>query len=202
MNYSVGQFAKKLNKTVNTLQRWDREGILKAFRTPTGRRYYTESQFKEVLGLNISDDKKITVVYTRVSSANQKNDLQNQIKALETFCLTKGLTVDNWYSDVGSALNYNRVNFNKILNQIEKGLIKTLIIAHKDRLVRFGFEWFSLFIKQHDCELIIVNQENLSPQEEVVNDLMTIIHCFSSRLYGLRNYKSKIKEVISNDIGS
>lgn len=199
MNYSIGQFAKKLNRTVNTLQRWDREGKLKAFRMPNGRRYYTEEQFRQFLGLELLEENKKVIAYSRVSSNNQKQDLQNQIKALELFCLSKGISVDCWYSEIGSALNYERKKFNQILEEVEKGLIKTIIIAHKDRLVRFGFDWFNNFIKKHNCELIIVNQESLSPQEEVVNDLMTIIHCFSSRLYGLRNYKGKIKEIITND---
>ncbi len=199
MNYSIGQFAKKLNRTVNTLQRWDRDGKLKAFRMPNGRRYYTEEQFRRFLGLELLEENKKVIAYSRVSSNNQKQDLQNQIKALELFCLNKGINVDSWYSEIGSALNYERKKFNQILEEVEKGLIKTIIIAHKDRLVRFGFKWFESFIKKHNCELIVVNQESFSPQEEVVNDLMTIIHCFSSRLYGLRNYKGKIKEIITND---
>ena len=64
--------------------------------------------------------------------------------------------------------------------------VKALIVAHKDRLVRSGFEWFRRFFEKHHCELIVLNDEKLSPEQEMVQDLMTIIHCFSSRLYGLR----------------
>lgn len=111
MIYSVGQFAKKLNKSVNTLQRWDRTGKLVANRTSTGRRYYVDSQFLTALGLETPVENKKIVAYSRVSSSNQKQDLQNQIKALEIFCLSSGLSVDSWYSDIGSALNYNRKYF-------------------------------------------------------------------------------------------
>lgn len=194
--------AEKLGRTVNTLQKWDREGKLKALRTPTDRRYYTEEQFRKFVGIETTPDEKAVVVYCRVSSNNQKQDLVNQKQALEIFCLNKGVSVDTWYSEIGSALNYERKYFKRILKDIERFQIKTLIIAHKDRLVRFGFNWFETFIKEHGCELIVVNQEPLSPQEEVVNDLMTIIHCFSSRLYGLRNYKRKIKDMVQSVIST
>jgi len=74
--------------------------------------------------------------------------------------------------------------------------VKTLVIAHQDRLCRFGFEWFERLCKQHGCALLILNNESLSPEEEMVQDLMTIVHGFSSRLYGLRNYRKKLKEAL------
>ena len=78
------------------------------------------------------------------------------------------------------------------------GKVSMLIIAHKDRLVRFGFEWFESFAERHGCKIIIMNQESLSPTEEVTQDLLAIIHCFSSRLYGLRKYKEKVKELVNS----
>jgi putative resolvase len=74
------------------------------------------------------------------------------------------------------------------------GLIKTIIVSHKDRFIRFGFEWFERFLKSNGVELIIVNNESLSPQEEMIQDLISIIHVFSCKIYGLRKYKTKIKE--------
>jgi len=133
----------------------------------------------------------------RVSSANQRNDLQSQRKALEGFCTAQGLAVDEWIEDVGSGLNYKRKGFNKILSDCETGTVGKIIIAHKDRLVRFGFEWFESFCTKHGTKLIIMNQESLSPQEEMVKDLMTIVYVFSSRLYGLRRYKNQIKEAVA-----
>lgn len=78
------------------------------------------------------------------------------------------------------------------------GKVSMLVIAHKDRLVRFGFEWFESFAERHGCKIIIMNQESLSPTEEVTQDLLAIIHCFSSRLYGLRKYKEKVKELVNS----
>ena len=66
-------------------------------------------------------------------------------------------------------------------------------------LTRFGFEWFEQYAKTHGCEVLVLNQERLSPEQEMVQDLMTIVHCFSSRLYGLRNYRKKLDEALKQD---
>src|SRR5882672_10446981 len=79
---------------------------------------------------------------------------------------------------------------------IEAREVKTLVIAHKDRLVRFGFGWLQQFCTAHGCELLVLNQETLSPEQEMVQDLMTIVHCFSLRLYGLRNYRTTLTEAL------
>ncbi len=76
------------------------------------------------------------------------------------------------------------------------GLVKTIIIAHKDRFIRFGYDWFERFLKANGVEIIVVNNEKLSPEQELVNDLISIIHVFSCRIYGLRKYKKKIEEVL------
>ncbi len=96
-----------INVSVKTLQRWDREGILKAKRTPTNRRYYTYDQYLEFKGLKNNVDGKI-VIYTRVSTNNQKDDLINQIEFLKDFANAKGIIVDEVIKDIGSGLNYNR----------------------------------------------------------------------------------------------
>lgn len=126
----------------------------------------------------------------------QKPDLANQITALENFCTANGYAVTEWVSEIGSGLNYNRKKFNKLFLDIEMGNVSMLIIAHKDRLVRFGFEWFESFAERHSYKIIIMNQDSLSPAEEVTQDLLAIIHCFSSRLYGLRKYQDKVKKLV------
>ena len=122
--------------------------------------------------------KKI-IVYYRVSSAGQKDDMKSQKQALEIFCTAKGLAIDEWLYDIGSGLNYKRKNFTKLMNLVETGEISTLIIAHKDRLVRFGFEWFQYFCEKHGTEIIIMNQERLSPEQEMTQGcvlLFTLSH--------------------------
>lgn len=201
--YSIGKFAKLINKHVRTLQRWDNEGTFKPAKyTPKGRKLYSHEQYLDFTNQNLDNlINKSNIIYCRVSSFNQKNDLTSQLKFIEEYCTNNQIHVDDVYSDIGSGLNYKRKNFIKLINEITKHKINKVIIAHKDRLVRFGFELIEEICKEYNVELIVINDEKLSPQEEMVTDLMSIIHVFSSRLYGLRNYKPKIKELINNDNG-
>ena len=196
--YSPAKFGEMIGKSVKTLQRWDAEGILVACRNPKNRRYYTHDQYLEYIGIKATEAKSSVIVYSRVSTVAQKPDLVNQVAALETFCTANGYAVDDWVSEIGSGLNYKRKKFNQLFLDIEMGKVSMLVIAHKDRLVRFGFEWFESFAERHGCKVIIMNQESLSPTEEVTQDLLAIIHCFSSRLYGLRKYKEKVKELVNS----
>jgi predicted site-specific integrase-resolvase len=139
------------------------------------------------------------IAYCRVSSAAQKPDLANQRKVLEEFVVAKGLANVEFIEEVGSGLNFKRKHFLDIMDAIGRREVKTLILAHRDRLTRFGFEWFEHFAKSNECELLVLNQERLSPEQEMVQDLMTIVHCFSSRLYGLRNYRKKLNEALKLD---
>ncbi len=109
--------------SVKTLQRWDREGILKANRTPTDRRYYTYAQYLQFKGINIENDKRQAVIYARVSTKNQKDDLQNQVAFLRQFCNAKGI-IDQCIEEYGSGLNYNRKKWNKLLNEVMEQKVK------------------------------------------------------------------------------
>jgi putative resolvase len=194
--YSPKQFGQMIGRSVNTLQKWDRKGILKAHRSPTNRRYYTHDQYLAYHGLLAQESGKV-IVYARVSSVGQKPDLANQVEALREYCARHGYQPDEWVEEIGSGLNYRRKHFNRLMEQIELGQVRRLIIAHKDRLVRFGFEWFAAFCARHGTELLVVNGDNdttLSPEHELVQDLLAIVHVFSARLYGLRSYQQVIRD--------
>jgi predicted site-specific integrase-resolvase len=144
--YSPRQFGKLIGKSVNTLQKWDRKGIL----------------------------------------AVQK-------EALRAYCLEHGIKVDQWIEDSGSALNYKRKGFNQVIEQIELGLVKRLMIGYQDRFVRFGYDWFEQFCERHGTEITVINGETFSPEEELVRDLIAIVTVFSARLPGLRSQKNLIR---------
>ncbi len=193
MNYKPHEFASMIGVTVKTLQRWDSSGKLIAYRTPTNRRYYTDEQYS-LFKKEKPKDNRQTVIYGRVSSSKQKDDLENQIEFLKTYANAKGIIVDNISKDIGSGLNYKRNNWNELLNDVMDNKIKTIIIAHKDRFVRFGYEWFESLCQKFNTEIIVVNNEKMSPEKEMIEDIISIIHVFSCRIYGLRKYKTKIKE--------
>ena len=193
-NYKPKDFAELLGVSVKTLQRWDRDGILKANRTPTDRRYYTYDQYLQFKGIQTENDTRDTVIYARVSTRNQKDDLQNQVEFLKQFCNAKGIIVNQCVEDFGSGLNYNRKKWNRLLDEVMANKIKTIVISNKDRFIRFGYDWFEKFCEKFNTKIIIVNNETLSPNEELVQDIISILHMFSCRLYGLRKYKNQIKE--------
>lgn len=190
-HYRINEFAKRIGRSVQTVRRWEREGKLTARRLPSGQRYFDESDVRALMG-GIPEKRK-TIVYCRVSSAGQKDDLASQVAAMESYCLAGALPVDTWVQEVGGGMNFKRKHFLSIVDQIQRGEVQKLIVAHKDRLMRFGFDLFHHIAAENGCEIVVVNQESLSPQQEMVEDLMAIVHTFSCRLYGMRKYKSEIK---------
>ena len=192
-NYKPKEFAELLNVSVKTLQRWDREKTLVANRTPTNRRYYTYDQYLQFKGIGRDTDSRKIVIYTRVSTRNQTDDLENQVDFLQQYVNAKGLIADDIVRDYGSGLNYNRKKWNQLLNEVMENKIKVIFISHKDRFVRFGFDWFEKFCNKFNVEIVVVKNEKLSPPEELVQDIVSILQVFSCRLYGLRKYKKQIE---------
>lgn len=188
--------------SVRTLQRWDREGKLKSSRTPSGRRAYSDRDWAAIVGKRVIPSERKTVVYARVSSQAQKPDLKNQRERLEQFCISKGLTVDEWVDEIGGGLNFKRPKFVRLVDEIVAGRVACLVIAHKERLARFGFDLLKHLCLRQECELLVLNTESLSPEGEMVEDLMAITHCFSARLCGLSNYRKALKKALSDNKGT
>ena len=103
------------------------------------------------------------------------------------------MIVDQCIEEYGSGLNYNRKKWNQLLDEVMEQKIKTIIVTHKDRFIRFGYDWFEKFCMKFNTTIVIVNNEELSPKEELVQDIVSILHVFSCRLYGLRKYKKQIE---------
>jgi predicted site-specific integrase-resolvase len=169
-----------------------------AHRTATGRRYWLKADLDRYLGKTTVDAPRTAIAYCRVSSQAQRPDLKNQRSVLEDFCAARGLANVEFVSEIGGGLNFKRKHFLSLVDRVVRGEISHLIVAHKDRLTRFGFDLLKHLCEAHACELLVLDQEKLSPEREMVEDLMTIIHCFSSRLYGLRNYRKTLKAALAS----
>ena len=189
------EMSQKIGVSVRTLQKWDKAGILKAHRTPTNRRYYTEAQYLQYVGKqgNNQSDRKV-IAYARVSTYNQKDDLKNQLAFIRQFANANGVIIDEAISDIGSGLNYNRKKWNLLLEQVMQNQISIIYITYKDRFIRFGYEWFERLCNRHGTKIVVLNNPDTSPDKEMVEDLVSIIHVFSCRLYGLRKYKKKLQD--------
>ncbi|MGK7898335.1 MAG: IS607 family transposase [Xenococcus sp. (in: cyanobacteria)] len=175
--------AESLGVSIGTLRRWDKEGKIKSIRTPGGQRRFCIEEYEE--------EEKPTVLYARVSTHSQKDDLARQVKFLQSK-YPEGELV----TEIGSGLNFKRRKLLSILERIYQRDLGKLIVAYSDRLVRFGFPLVEWICQQGECELVVLNERKLSPEQELVEDILSILHCFSSRLYGLRKYKSLLTKSI------
>ena len=189
--YKPKDISQILGVTVNTLQRWDREGKFPACRNAANRRYYTQEQLNRFLG---KKNIRKVVAYTRVSSRNQQDDLHNQMDFIINFANSHGVIINEHIEEIGSSLNYKRKKWNKLLQEVEDREIDRIYVTYKDRFVRFGFDWFNDFCERHGTKIVVLNNPKTSPDQELVNDLISIIHVFSCRMYGLRKYSKAIRQ--------
>jgi putative resolvase len=172
-----------LNVSEKTLRNWGRDGLIAVIRTPTNQRRY---DIDSVLGAKTT---RVVAIYARVSSAKQKEDLQRQIDFLQEKYPNGKL-----YKDIGGGLNFKRRGLLSLLESVLSGNVESIVVGHQDRLARFGVDLIRWICEQKDCKLVVLSRTKLSPERELVEDILSIIHCFSCRLYGLRKYKSTIKE--------
>lgn len=176
-----------LGVTVRTIQRWDKEGKIRCVRTIGGKRRVPESEIKRILGIH--EERRI-VGYARVSSHTQKDDLERQIKLIENYAKERGWEVEI-LKDIGSGLKEDRRNFKKLLKMVINREVSKVVIEYPDRLTRFGFKILEEFFKSYGTEVVVINREEKSPQEELIEDLITIISHFAGKLYGMRSHKYK-----------
>ena len=179
--------ANTLGVCLRTLRRWEQEGKIKAVRTPSGqRRYDIETFIKKESEPNTG---RATVIYARVSTRPQKADLDRQVERLSA--LYPGAIV---VKEVGGGLNLRRKGLVTLLGRVLRGDIAVIVVAHKDRLARFGFDIIEWLCEQFDCQIVVLNQVSLSPHAELVQDILAILHSFSSRLYTIRRLENQIKQ--------
>lgn len=194
--WKVKEFGDLIGVSPSTLRRWEGEGKLTPERTLGNQRVYTEDHLKIARNLKMGKYPHRVIVYCRVSSSSQFGDLHSQVKAMEQFCLAQGVSMTDSIQEIGGGLNFKRPKFLQIIQWALQGEVKVLYVAHKDRLCRFGFELVEQILQWSGGTIIVANAETLSPHEELTQDLLSIIHCFSSRLYGLRKYKTKVKKIV------
>lgn len=196
----IGEAARLLGTSVNNLRKWEASGeLLPARKTKGGTRYYDAL---EILNLDSLDAP--TICYARVSSRDQKEDLERQQIMLEGYCAAKGWKAET-IKDLGSGMNYKKKGLSQLLEMILRKKVKRLVITHKDRLLRFGSELVFAICAMQNIEIIIIHRgEQPSFEEELTKDVLEIITVFSARLYGSRSHKNKkliedLKKVVDED---
>ena len=202
--YSIGEFANKIGKTVQTLRNWDKNGTLKPSHiTSGGTRYYSQEQLNHFLGLKSKTnmDKKI-IGYCRVSSHKQKDDLERQIENVRAYMYAKGYQFEI-ISDIGSGINYNKKGLNQLIDMITNSEVDKIVVLYKDRLIRFGYELIENICEKYGTKIEVIDNTEKTEEQELVEDLIQIVTVFSCRLQGEKANQAKkmIKELIEDDIG-
>ncbi|MDT9265303.1 IS607 family transposase [Limnospira sp. PMC 1223.20] len=168
-----------------TLRRWDENGSIETIRTPAGQRRYNVESYTAKSG----SDKRKVVIYARVSSRAQQSDLNRQVAALSNLYPEAEVV-----SEIRGGLNFKGKKMLALLGHQLSGDVRMVVVAHKDRLAIWGFDLFRWLCEQNRCSLMVLNQTSLSPEPEMVEDILAILHCFSSRLYRRSKYKTQVKE--------
>ena len=193
MYLSINKVAKQLNKSAQTLRNWEKTGeLIPAYKTKSGYRYYTEEQINKLLG--VEEKERVTIGYCRVSSRKQQDDLERQIENMRNYLCAKGYKFEI-ITDIGSGINYNKAGLNILIDKVIKGEVDKVVVLHRDRLLRFGFELLENLCKKYGTTIEIVDGTPKTEEQELVEDLVQIITVFSCKLQGKR--ANKMKKVIA-----
>lgn len=185
--------AKRLGISVRTLQRMDKAGTLTVVRTPTNQRRIPESEVHRLMGLN---QIRVPILYGRVFSQGQKDDLERQIQRLKQAYPDAEL-----FYDIRSGLKFDRPGFLRVLEAVQEGRVSKVVVAYEDRLARFGVDLLRKVFKSYGTELETLDVTPAgTPEEELAKDLISIITSFSARLYGLRSHKTKKLIAITREV--
>ncbi|NET84975.1 MAG: IS607 family transposase [Moorea sp. SIO1F2] len=169
--------------SISTLRRWDNQGQLDSIRTQGNqRRFCVEGE---------TPQSKPIVCYARVSTHSQRDDLDRQAEFLRSKYPNAEIV-----TEVGSRLNFKRRKFLKILERIYSADISAFVVAYPDRAVRFGFPLLEWLCQKGGVKLVVLNERKLSPEQELVEDIKSCLHCFSARLYGLRKYQKQVNQAV------
>lgn len=202
--YSIGEFARLIGKTEQTLRNWDKNNTLKPHHiAPSGYRYYSQEQLNHFLGIkNTLQLNRKVIGYCRVSSHKQKDDLIRQEDNVKTYMLAKGYQFEV-VTDIGSGINYNKKGLNHLIDLITNSEVDRIVVLYKDRLLRFGFELIENLCTKYGTTIEIIDSTDKTEEQELVEDLVQIVTVFSCRLQGKRAHKAKkmIKELLENYIG-
>lgn len=181
--------AEILDVHPNTLRNWARENKIEFIRTDTGHRRYNITKYLNEKETNGDTN---TICYCRVSSSKQQDDLQRQIEFMRSQYPNAEIV-----KDIGNGLNFKRKGLKTILERAMSGDKLQIVVAHKDRLCRFGFELIEYIIERTGGSVVVLSKNNMSSEQELTTDILSVIRLFRTRLHGLCNYKNEIRKDLS-----
>ena len=188
-----------IGKSVKTLQRWDRDGVLVAYRSPSNRRYYTHAQYLEYLGqLNNSDG--VNVAYARAFSKNQAEYLEDQLNLLRSYSTREGIPISVVYTDYGSGLNFRRKEWNKLIEDCIAGKIKRIYVTDQDRFMTIGYDWMYDLLKNfYGVTVVPIGGIFQRSKGEATLEFLNVVEFYSQKNEKLNKMKYKIREKLVKD---
>ena len=189
-----------LQITRPTLTKYVKDGTIKTLSTHNGQYVYDDESVYAFIGLKRKREKRLNIIYARTSNPPKKYT-EEQANRILNYCTNKGITIDKQILDVKSGMNFDRDGLSELIRLIVKGQVELIIIENKDRLCRFGFELFEQFCKYYKTKILIVN--DLSEkiyEQELTEDLISIIHYFSMKSYSHRRKLNKLQKQIESGV--
>jgi len=182
----LSQYAKKVGVTYRTAFRWWQNGDIKGYQLPSGTIVVTEGEEPKA-----RPDGQVAI-YARVASHEQRANLDRQAERLEDYCAAKGYQVSKVVKEIGSGVNDNRAKFLALLANQQ---VRTIVVEQKERASRFGFRYLDTLLKGQGRTIEVVDLAE-NHREELLADLVGIVHSFATRLYGERRAKRKTEAIV------
>ena len=190
-----------IDVSAQTLRNWEKSGkLIPDYKTSSGYRYYSQEQVDAITGNKANIENRITIGYCRVSSAKQKDNLERQVENVKAYLLAQGKPFEI-IEDIGSGINYNKKGLLELFQKVIDHKVEKIVVLHKDRLLRFGYELFENIAKSYGTSIEVIDNTKNTEQQELIEDLVQIITVFSSGLQGKRAKKTRdmIKELVKDD---
>ena len=192
---------KILNISRITLMKYLKLGYISAIKLPNGQYDYNDDTVYAFIGQKKEKKNKKIISYSRVSTQNQKSQLKEQTQRIYNSCVSKGIKLDEQIEDIKSGMSSDRKGFNYVCQEIIKGNVELLVIENKDRLLRFGYEIFEDFFKYFGTKILVLNDtlENKTYEQELTEDLISIIHYFTMKSCSHRRKLNKLRKELENE---
>ena len=188
---------KLLKVTRATLCRYVKEGKIRAIKINRNKLDYNEHDVFKLAGI---ENRAKGVIYARVSTEEQKSNLQNQIDTLLQYANSNGVQINKIYKDIASGLNFDRGEFQSLLSDVIQYKVKTIFVTDKDRFSRISFNMWKKLFSYFNCEIVVLNdikEINDSEEKEIFEDIISMLHCFAMKMCSKRR-KNKLKLLEEN----